>query len=73
MLVLNRKKGQRIIIGNQVELTVLEVHGDRVKLGFSGPAEVPIHREELHKKIVDDCNPRPNSKCSCGWYQVKAG
>ena len=73
MLVLNRKKGQRIVIGNQVELTVLEVHGDRVKLGFRGPAEIPIHREEIHRKIADDCNPCKNQTCSCGWYQVKAG
>lgn len=52
MLVLNRKKGQRIVVGNQVEVVVLEVHKDRVKLGFEGPPEVPIHREELHRKIA---------------------
>lgn len=47
MLVLNRKKGERVLIGNLVFVTVLEVRGDRVKLGFEGPGEIPIHREEL--------------------------
>jgi len=54
MLVLSRKKGQRVVIGGSVEVKVLEVHGDRVKLGFTGPAEVPIHREEVHEKIADE-------------------
>ena len=65
MLVLNRKKGQRIIIGNHVEVTVLEVRGDRVKLGFRGPAEVPIHREELFERIVGEAAPHQGETCSC--------
>jgi carbon storage regulator len=51
MLVLSRKRGEAIVIGNRITLTVLEVRGDRVKLGFTGPAEVPIHREEVYKSI----------------------
>ena len=50
MLVLSRKEGERIIVG-EIELTVLELRKDRVKLGFSGPREVPIHREEVHQAI----------------------
>ncbi len=50
MLVLSRKRGERIIVG-EIELTVLEVRGDRVKLGFAGPREIPIHREEIHQDI----------------------
>ena len=50
MLVLSRKRGERIIVG-EIELTVLEVRGDRVKLGFTGPREIPIHREEIHQGI----------------------
>ncbi|MEX0702826.1 MAG: carbon storage regulator CsrA [Planctomycetales bacterium] len=53
MLVLTRKKNQRIRIGDDIEITVLEVHGDRVKLGFSGPPHVPIHREEVARRIRD--------------------
>jgi carbon storage regulator len=47
MLVLSRKSGERIQIGSEIELTVLGIHGGRVKLGFAGPPEVLIHRDEL--------------------------
>jgi len=51
MLVLSRKRGEAVMIGQNVAVTVLEVHGDRVKLGFSSPADVPIHREEVYQRI----------------------
>ena len=51
MLVLSRKRGEGIVIGNDICVTVLEVRGDRVKLGFTAPAEVPIHRTEVHQSI----------------------
>jgi carbon storage regulator len=51
MLVLSRKHGQRITIGRDIVVTVLGVKKGRVKLGFSGPAEVPIHREELAERL----------------------
>lgn len=47
MLVLSRKRGEVIVIGEHVTVTVLEVRGDRVKLGFAAPAETPIRREEI--------------------------
>jgi carbon storage regulator len=53
MLVLSRKRGQGIVIGNGVTVTVLEVRGDRVKLGFNGPDGMPIHREEVYQRIED--------------------
>jgi carbon storage regulator len=51
MLVLNRKRGEAVMIGENVEVTVLQVHGDRVKLGFRSPIDVAIHREEIYQKI----------------------
>ena len=51
MLVLSRKKGERVVIGHNIYVKVIEVRGDRVKLGFEGPDEVPIHREELAFRI----------------------
>jgi carbon storage regulator len=51
MLVLSRKKDERIMIGENIEVTVVEIRGDRVKLGFVGPNEVPIHREEVFRRI----------------------
>ncbi len=54
MLVLSRKPGEAVVIGDNVEVTVLEVHGDRVKLGLRGPAEVPIRREELCRRMTGE-------------------
>ena len=51
MLVLSRKVNERIRIGRTVEVKVLETHGDRVKLGFIGPPEVSIHREEVYQRL----------------------
>ena len=52
MLVLNRKRGEVITIGNGVTVTVLAVQGDRVKIGVAAPAEVPVHRQEIHERIA---------------------
>jgi carbon storage regulator len=52
MLVLSRKENEAIKIGQEIEVVVLEIHGDRVKLGFLAPSEVPIHRREVHDRIV---------------------
>ena len=51
MLVLSRKAGERISIGEDIELTVLDIRKGKVKLGFSGPPEVPIHRDEVVRRI----------------------
>jgi carbon storage regulator len=51
MLVLSRKRGEGIVIGRDIEVTVLEVRGNRVKLGLRGPNGVAIHREELYARI----------------------
>jgi carbon storage regulator len=51
MLVLSRKLGETIVIGNGILVTVLAVDGDRTKLGVVAPAEVPVHREEVHQRI----------------------
>lgn len=57
MLVLTRKIGERIIIGQNVKVAVLQVHGNRVKLGVTGPPDVSIHREEVSHRITG----RPSS------------
>lgn len=51
MLVLSRKTGERIQIGATMEITVLAIRKGRVKLGFLGPADVPVHREEVCRAI----------------------
>lgn len=51
MLVLSRKEGERIRIGSEIEVEVLSIRGNRVKLGFSGPKEVSIARDELYQRV----------------------
>ena len=59
MLVLARRLGEKIVIGNGITVTVLAAQGGRVKLGFTGPAEIPIHREEVQQKIDNQDTVRP--------------
>jgi carbon storage regulator len=51
MLVVSRKPGERLLIGESVEVTILSVRGDQVSLGVSAPREVTIHRQELLERI----------------------
>ncbi|WP_169975684.1 carbon storage regulator CsrA [Tautonia rosea] len=51
MLVLSRKIGERIRIGDTVTLTVVRVHGDKVRLGIEAPESVTIHREEVYQRL----------------------
>ena len=51
MLVLARKVGERIVVGNDIILTVLAVERDRIKLGIEAPAHVPILRYELYESV----------------------
>jgi carbon storage regulator len=51
MLVVSRKAGERILIGESIEVTILAIRGDQVSLGVAAPREVRIHREELLDRI----------------------
>ena len=53
MLAVTRKKGEAIVINNNVEITVLEVKGDQVKLGINAPKEVPVYRKEVYVQIQE--------------------
>ena len=53
MLALSRKKGEALVINNDIEVTVLEVKGDQVKIGISAPKEVPVYRKEVYLQIQD--------------------
>jgi carbon storage regulator len=46
MLVLSRRKNESIVINNDITITVVEIHGDKVRLGIVAPKEVPVHRQE---------------------------
>lgn len=51
MLALSRKKNEAIIINNNIEITILEVRGDQVKIGITAPKEVPVYRKEVYEQI----------------------
>ena len=53
MLALSRKKDEAIIINNNIEITIIEVKGDQVKLGISAPKSVPIYRKEVYLQIQE--------------------
>ena len=53
MLALSRKKNEAIIINNNVEVTILEVKGDQVKIGITAPKDVPIYRKEVYLQIQE--------------------
>jgi carbon storage regulator len=51
MLALSRKKGESLIINNNIEVMILESHGDQVKIGISAPKEIPVYRKEVYLQI----------------------
>ncbi len=53
MLALTRRKGEALVINNNVEITILEVKGDQVKIGIAAPKEVPVYRKEVYLQIQE--------------------
>jgi len=54
MLALTRKKGEALMINNNIEITILEVRGDQVKIGIAAPKDVPIYRKEVYLQIQEE-------------------
>jgi carbon storage regulator len=57
MLVLSRKRDEKIVIGEDIVITVVEIRGDKVRLGIEAPAHVPVHRAEVHAAIFGERKP----------------
>ena len=53
MLALSRKKGEALVVNNDIEITILEIKGDQVKIGISAPKNVPIYRKEVYVQIQE--------------------
>jgi len=51
MLVLSRQKDESIMIGDDVEITIVDVRGDKVRLGITAPKSIPVHRREVYEAI----------------------
>lgn len=62
MLALSRKKNEAIIVNNNIEITILEVKGDQVKIGVSAPKEVPIYRKEVYAQIRESNQEAANAE-----------
>ncbi len=56
MLVLSRKKNESIVIDNNITITVVEIRGDKVRLGIVAPKDVPVHRQEVYDAIHGKTN-----------------
>jgi len=53
MLALSRKKNEALVINNNVEITILDIKGDQVKIGITAPKEVPVYRKEVYLQIQE--------------------
>ena len=62
MLVLSRQKDQTIMIGDNVEITVVDIRGDKVRLGITAPSEIPVHRKEVYDAIKQENREAANIK-----------
>jgi len=60
MLVLSRKRDEQIIIGDGITITIVEIRGDKVRLGIEAPADIPVHRQEIYDAIQKR-DPAPTS------------
>ena len=61
MLVLSRQRDESIIIGDNIVITVVDIRGDKVRLGINAPTEIPVHRQEVYEAIQ-----RENQRASTG-------
>ncbi len=62
MLILTRRIGESVVIGDDVKITVLAVRGNQIRLGIEAPKEVSVHRLEIHQKIQDADTTHTDSK-----------
>jgi len=75
MLILTRKPGESIIIGDNVTVTILGVRGNQVRLGTEAPIEISVHREEIYHRIKKENELLKETDCECEhvWEAFDAG
>lgn len=61
MLVLSRKPGESVNIGDEVKVTVLSISGKQVRIGIEAPSDIAVHREEIYNKIVSEQELEPTT------------
>ena len=66
MLALARKLNKSIVIGNNIEITLLEIKGDQIKVGINAPKSVPIYRKEIYEQIQEENKKAAQAKVDMG-------
>ena len=54
MLILTRRTGESVMIGDEVTVTILDIKGNQARIGITAPKDIAVHREEIYKKIQDE-------------------
>lgn len=54
MLILTRKRNEKIMIGDSIEIVIVDIRGEQVQIGISAPKDVPVHRQEVYEAIVKE-------------------
>ena len=62
MLVLSRQKDQTIMIGDNIEITIVDIRGDKVRIGIAAPSSIPVHRKEVYEAIKQENKQAANVK-----------
>ena len=79
MLVLSRHRDESIIIGNNIVVTIVDIRGDKVRLGIDAPTEIPVHRREVYEAIqrenlrASQAGPKPAGDAADNNNRVKSG
>lgn len=66
MLVLSRQRDESIIIGDNIVITIVDIRGDKVRLGIDAPKEVPVHRQEVYEAIQRERNQADSGQAVSG-------
>lgn len=73
MLVLSRQKDESIMIGDEVEITIVDVRGDKVRLGITAPKSIPVHRREIYDAIQREKAQKVGGEVQAGANNESAG
>jgi carbon storage regulator len=73
MLILTRRVGETLMIGDEVTVTVLGVKGNQIRLGINAPKSVAVHREEIYARIVQESLDKTRQDYKSLWFRRRSG